>query len=280
MGPVGPSVLDELADGYRTDSFLTELPAGARTRLLASAVRVNLPAGALIDDGGSRVFVVLTGLLRVFIRSPDGRQVTVGYARRGDVVRLANAVAGPGPTPPSIQTMTGASLAAIRVDSLRSLLRSDVHVARACVEELASELNQALDDISRQSFLSVRERVARHLLDIAQAEGGTLRLRMTQQDLADAVGSVREVVARTLHRLRDERLISTSRDEIVILNPIALSGDTRRREPEQLQALDLPPQGDRSCLSSYSSEPREATTSSPSPAHATRGASRQRRSRS
>lgn len=267
----------ESQDRFPPGSFLSALPAEARERLLAGAVRINLPTGAVIDDGGTRVVIVLSGLIRVFIRSPDGRQVTVTYAQRGDVARLADAIEGPGPTPRSLQTMTGASVAAVRVDALRSLLDSDARVARVCTAELAAQLHRALDDIAQQSFLSVRERVARHLLDIASADGGNLRLRIGQQDLADAVGSVREVVTRTLHRLRQERLISTSRDEIVILDPIGLSRHTGERG--RVQATESSPPDRQEGAGAYSPEPAEAIPSTRS-AHSSRGASRQSRSRS
>jgi CRP/FNR family transcriptional regulator len=51
-------------------------------------------------------------------------------------------------------------------------------------------------------------------------------VRASQQELADAVGSVREVVTRTLHGLREEGLIETARDEIVLLDPVRLSEET------------------------------------------------------
>ena len=51
------------------------------------------------------------------------------------------------------------------------------------------------------------------------------------QELADAIGSVREVVTRTLHGLRDEGLIETTRDGVVLLDPVRLGeeivSDTR-----------------------------------------------------
>jgi CRP/FNR family transcriptional regulator len=44
-----------------------------------------------------------------------------------------------------------------------------------------------------------------------------------QHELADAIGSVREVVTRNLHQLNEEGLIDVSRDEVVILDPVALA---------------------------------------------------------
>lgn len=135
----------------------------------------------------------------------------------------------------SVQAMTSASVAALRVDTLRSMLASDPRVTRACAEELTRQLYLALGDLSEQAFLSVRLRIIRHLLDLAtRGSGPHLVVRLTQQELADAVGSVREVVTRTLRRLRKEGMLETSRDEIVLLDPITLSEeatDSERRRP-------------------------------------------------
>jgi CRP/FNR family transcriptional regulator len=223
-------VLEELDSEGSRGGFLSALPEDAAERLLAEAIRIRVPAGALVarERESPRVLVVLDGLLRVFLRSADGRELTVRYARTGDVTGLALALGGPGPV--SVQAVTSASVAALRVDTLCSMLASDPRVARTCAEELSRQLYLALDDLSEHAFLSVRHRVIRHLLDLAVlGEGRRLVVRATQQELADAVGSVREVVTRTLRRLRDEGLVTTSRDEIVLLDPIALAKEAADR---------------------------------------------------
>jgi CRP/FNR family cyclic AMP-dependent transcriptional regulator len=71
--------------------------------------------------------------------------------------------------------------------------------------------------------------VARHLLDLASAgaqegtsgrgPGQELAARVSQQELADAVGTVREVVVRVLRELRTDGVVRTERDRIVLLDP-------------------------------------------------------------
>lgn len=223
-------VLDEPAqDGLRS-GFLFALPEGARKQLLAEAIQINVPAGAVIyrDDERQRVIIVVSGLLRVFLTSADGRQVTVRYARSGDVAGLALVLGGPGPM--SVQSMTAASVLALGVDTLRSLIATDPDVARACAEELARQLYRALDDLSEQAFLSVRQRVVRQLLDLASPEAGsTLVVHASHEELADAVASVRVVVTRILHQLRDEGLVETSRTGIVLLEPLSLAREAADR---------------------------------------------------
>jgi CRP/FNR family cyclic AMP-dependent transcriptional regulator len=216
--------LDELALDGLGGGFLFALPREAAERLLSEAIRINVPAGALIYRDGEppRLIVVVKGLVRVFLSSTEGRQVTVRYARSGDVVGLALVIGGPAPE--SIQAMTSALVVTLRVDALRALLATDPGVARACAEELTRQLHWLLEDISEQAFLSIRQRLARQLLLLAIAgPGRDLLVHTSQQELADAIGSVREVVTRNLHHLHEEGLIDIARDEVKIRDPVALT---------------------------------------------------------
>ncbi len=216
--------LDELALDGLEGGFLFALPREATERLLSDAIRINVPAGALIYRDGEppRLIVVVKGLVRVFLSSTEGRQVTVRYARSGDVVGLALVIGGPAPE--SIQAMTSALVVALRVNALRALLATDPGVAGACAAELTRQLQWLLEDISEQAFLSIRQRLARQLLLLAIAgPGHELLVHASQQELADAIGSVREVVTRNLHHLHVEGLIDISRDEVRIRDPVALT---------------------------------------------------------
>ena len=222
--------LDDLARDGLEGGFLAALPAAVAERLLAEAIRINVPAGALIyrDQESPRLIVVVKGLLRVYLTSVDGRQVTVRYARSGDVAGLVLVIGGPAPE--SIQAMTSSLVVALRVDTLRSLLASDPGVARACAEELTRQLHQLLDDISQQAFLSVRQRLARQLLLLATAGPcRDLEVHASQQELADAIVSVREVVTRNLHQLHEEGLVDISRDEITVRDAIGLTEAAHER---------------------------------------------------
>jgi CRP/FNR family transcriptional regulator len=226
--PGGEPVVGEFERG-----FLRSLPRDAAEHLVAEAIRLNLPAGAIVyrDEESPRLIVVVKGLLRVFLTSADGRQVTVRYARSGDVAGLALVIGGPAPM--SIQTMASSLVLALRVDTMRALLTSDRGVAAACAEELARQLNELLADLSDQAFMSVRQRLVRQLLLLATTDSDhRLVVSAAQHELADAIGSVREVVTRNLHQLHVEGLIDTRRDEIVLLDPEHLAGDARRTTPD------------------------------------------------
>jgi len=72
----------------------------------------------------------------------------------------------------------------------------------------------------------VPQRVARHLLEIAatqQEPGAPLVARVSQQELADLAGSVREVVSRALRDLRGEGIVRVTRGGITVLDASRLA---------------------------------------------------------
>lgn len=209
-----------------TTGFLGSLPEAAASELRAEALQFDVRAGGEIyqADEHPRALVVLDGLLRLYIGSYDGREVTIRYARSGDVLGLELVLGGPGAV--SIQALTDASVMALRITVLRRLIGGDPMVARACAAELARQLLAAFEEIGDQAFLSVRQRVARRLLDLAvHRKDGRLVARVTQQELADAIASTREVVARAIRELRRDGLVGASRNGILILDALGLRED-------------------------------------------------------
>ena len=79
------------------DSFLSELDPDLVHRLVEQAIPLDLEAGAMLypEEGDPRMALVISGLLRVYLISAEGRQITVRYAREGDVLGTAVTLAGP-----------------------------------------------------------------------------------------------------------------------------------------------------------------------------------------
>jgi CRP/FNR family cyclic AMP-dependent transcriptional regulator len=218
----------EIADAVAR-SFLARLPTALVARLRAEGELADYPAGTRIYHAGAdpRAMLVVRGLLRVYMTSAEGRQVTVRYARPGDVLGVAVLVGGPANV--DVQVLAPASLFRLSTRTLVGAARRDAAVAWVMAEELSERLYDTLQQTAINAFGSVRQRVAGHLLDLASAQQhpqGALVARVTQQELADAVGSVREVVARVLRDLRLAGIIATSADSVRILDPARLHGET------------------------------------------------------
>jgi len=218
-----------MADGETEDalahSFLAELPAEVISELRAGGERADYPAGTTVYQPGSepRAALVVRGLLRVFLASLEARQVTVRYARPGDVLGIAVLVGGPASV--GVQAVEPSGLFRLSSRTLLAAARRDARVSWAIAGELNRRLYDTLEQTAVNAFGSVRQRVAAHLLDLASAQQEPAG-RVSQQELADAVGSVREVVARVLRELRVAGVIATAADRIVILDAARLYAES------------------------------------------------------
>jgi CRP-like cAMP-binding protein len=101
---------------------------------------------------------------------------------------------------------------------------------RARPSDVAARPVTVFDELSEQAFLSVRQRIVVHLLNlVVPGDGSALVVRATHEELAEAVASDREVVTRNLHRIRDDGLIALTRDGIVVKDPIGLAREISPR---------------------------------------------------
>ncbi len=77
-------------------SLFRQFPTAERDRLFAGARRVEAPAGATLFLGASpQPGLVVEGVVKVFLMSPDGRQVTIHYLKQGGTVGILAMVGGP-----------------------------------------------------------------------------------------------------------------------------------------------------------------------------------------
>lgn len=203
------SLTSETVELLATGGKLSNVSAGATVYTEAEAVRLG---------------VVVGGLLRVYMHTSDGRQVTVRYVRAGGLLGAPALVGGPAPV--FVQALTDSALYFMDVTRVKRMVRADPAVAWCFAEESVQRLYDVLEELAGNTFATVRQRVVRHLLDLAAARragDGRLTALVNQQDLANGVGSVREVVARVLHELRAASLVRTSPGRVEILDPVKMS---------------------------------------------------------
>lgn len=203
-------------------SNLRDIASRARERLLRDATRRGVEPGAIVHvEGESRrhVHLVLAGVIRMFVSAVDGRSITVRYCRPGSLIGIASLFAPGWTLPVSIEALTPVELLDLHPDTVVDLSEREPSVTRALLTETSERVQAFVEEIPRASFATVPQRVARHLLDLAATErDGSLVARISQEELAAAVGTVREVAARALRGLRDAELVRTERNRIVLVD--------------------------------------------------------------
>jgi CRP/FNR family transcriptional regulator, cyclic AMP receptor protein len=186
-------------------SNLRDLPGDVLDELLVGASRVRIPAGSVTHwEGEPAPFLelVISGVVRVFVSAPDGRTMTIRYCRPGALIGAASLFATPYAMPAPTQALVDAEMLRMSPTVARHTAERDVRVATALLSEVASE---RLPEPASE-----------------QRSGSELVVRVSQRELADAVGTAREVVVRVLRELRQEGVVWTGRDQIVIADPARL----------------------------------------------------------
>ena len=206
-------------------AFLDALNPELAGRLSMGARRFSVGAGEAIfpnyDDSSG---IVASGITRTFMRSPDGRQLSVRYARQGSVIGTVTGLRR-NIARLTVRAVTACEIVELDRSVFLDLVASNATLAMAVIEEVGRRLHDVYGTLSINAFGSIRERIVDTLMELAQRDGASGRLiaPVTQQALADGIGSVREVVARTLALLREEGLIETRKGEIVLLDPERLA---------------------------------------------------------
>ncbi len=169
-----------------------------------------------------RVGVMADGHARTSILSPEGRSGTVLYHRRGDLLGVVSLFQ---PMPADVMALERTTVIWLDGATLAQMARCSPDVAwqlASAVSEWGVHLSAAAEEFA---FSPVQRRITTHLLHLASPRthgGGPSVARVTQQELADSIGSVREVVARTLATYKRLGLIDVSKRKITVLDDQAL----------------------------------------------------------
>jgi CRP/FNR family cyclic AMP-dependent transcriptional regulator len=120
------------------------------------------------------------------------------------------------------ETIDAAVICTISPDDLRRLVERHPIIGVNIITFLSRRLQEAERELEAMAYQRVGQRLARKLIDLAQRFGvetvrGTLiQARLTQQELAEMIGTTRETLAHTLSDFRRRELLDTTHHQVVI----------------------------------------------------------------
>jgi CRP/FNR family transcriptional regulator, cyclic AMP receptor protein len=210
--------------------FLSLLSDANRRRLLEGSTRSVYPAGSIAyhPEGPRTSFLLERGLARAYCSVPDGRQATLVFFHAHELIGGTTLTSHPPRV--YVQTVVESTMATLDVETVRNLAMAEIEVTIAIATHLAALVRSAYQLIAVRSLGNIRERVAYDLLDRAcrsQLMVGRLEARATHSDLADSIGSSREVVSRALRDLRVARIVETAPGMVRVIDPLRLAAIVR-----------------------------------------------------
>jgi CRP/FNR family cyclic AMP-dependent transcriptional regulator len=172
-------------------------------------------------DPGSVLYLIAAGQVRIFVQGEDGQETSVTVYGVGDLFGELSLI-DEYPRSASAVATEDTVVYQLDQDRLRGHLERLPQFARNFLKALSVRLRYSTRQMGSLALLDVRQRLARKLLELAQAHGRAvddgvrIELALTQSDLAGLTGATRESVNKALGALRRQGLVRVERGHIVI----------------------------------------------------------------
>lgn len=210
-----------LIDLLTSIPYLAEADATTMAAIADAAKLRHYPAGQTIiheGESSSGLFIVQSGYLKSVKHSISGREQVVRVVGPGEVFNAIGVLASD-TNPGTVIALEDAAVWNIDRRALLSLMDDHPQLAGMIIQTLAARIQQLMQQVEDLSLRSVEERLARLL--IGEALDGIVARRKwdTQAALAARIGTVTDVLNRSLRRLADAEIVEVERDHIRILDP-------------------------------------------------------------
>lgn len=205
------------------------LPPEVQERLAAVATLKHFETGQVIyieGEPAESVFLIEKGWVKATRMSRDGREQALLFLQAGEVFGDIAVFSGT-PYPGTVIALEAVDAWRIPADEILKLTRQYPDLAMAVIRRLGERVLRHVALIEDLSLRSVEARLAHTLLHHARMKDGNLSVPRqswtTFDEMATRLGTVRDVLSRTLRALETEGLLKVERQEIILLDPAALS---------------------------------------------------------
>lgn len=166
------------------------------------------------------LYYVTEGKVKTFRIHEDGKEYITNLYTKGDFIGYLPLLED-SLYDETAEVLEDAELLMIPKDEFLNVLYKDISIATAFIKLIAQNVKDKEERLMQLAYGSLRKRVAKALLDIYgkfNAEGGTNRLNISREDIAQYVGTATESLIRTLSDFKSEKLIETVEGKIRITN--------------------------------------------------------------
>lgn len=209
--------------------FFRDLPSEKKEFISLSAQRIVKKNQFIFFEGdpGNSAFYLEEGMIKVFRTSPSGKDSIVFIRYPGEMFGLAEVI-GKKERTCNAQSITRCSLYEIKEGELELLLSRHYSLARRVIEVMGRRLRYLGEQIENLMVSDVATRLLKLLIYLGSHElvdsdawnaPITISTRLTQQQIADMIGSCQQTVSETMKHLEEDGLIQLSRKEITLLKP-------------------------------------------------------------
>jgi CRP/FNR family transcriptional regulator len=218
-----PTIREQIAQSLARVQLFSELSPDEIEALASRAVRKMYgPGETLFMEGEpcSGLYVIAAGKVRIFKLSTGGREQVLAMEGAGGSIAELPVFDG-GPYPASATALADTECIFVARQDFQAFCRQHPEVALKVLAIVGARLRRLVGIIEELSFTTVRQRLIGVLLRLAESgrktsQGIEFDLPGSHQELANEIGTVRELVSRNLTRLQAEGLIEVDGRHIVV----------------------------------------------------------------
>lgn len=168
--------------------------------------------------GSLGMVMVLQGAVRAYLISEEGKKATIFRLREGEFCMLTMACAMSQITfDVEVEASEACRLLLIPTEVFSTVEQKNIYVKNFSLELMMERMSSLVEGVQQMMFLNLEQRLASYLLDeSSQRKNDTLHI--TQEEIAENIGSAREAVSRTLKRMKEKELITVGRGCIQLLD--------------------------------------------------------------
>ena len=172
-------------------------------------------------DPADNFYLLLSGEVVISLTSSDGRELVINQIQPGDFFGELGLLTGQ-PRSADATIRLNAELMAIPHDAFLTALECEPLLARRLLKVTAVRLSRSSDFQNSLAFLDAQARLARVLLELDEQNEELGYITISQEELSQRAGLIRQTVAKSLGQWRRAGWLLTGRGHIVLLNRIAL----------------------------------------------------------
>ena len=203
------------------------LPDSDLQAIARKAVIKSYEKNAIVVTEGEftkSLYVILSGRIKVYLDDENGKELVLDSKGPGEY--FGEMVLDEGPRSASVVTTEPSTFAVIATAVFKGLLVKHSEIALIVIKNLIRMARGLDENVRSLAMLDVYGRVSRMLLDLAVEQRGMLVIpeKLTQQEMANRVGTSREVINRILRDLTAGGYIRIEDKTIIINKPLPPRG--------------------------------------------------------
>ena len=215
----------EAKEVFRRSYLCSQLSPQELDQLLAITSVRNFSKGALVfleGDHAVGFYLLLSGTVRIYKSSPEGREFTLHKIHPGQTFAEAAIFYGE-KYPANCVALEDSVAAFFPKESFVRLISESPQISVKMIGSLAQFLRDFSQTIEMLSLKEVSARLATYLLRMSErTKGNSISLAITKTELADKLGTVSETLSRNLRKISDLGVIEVEGRTIKVLDPTRL----------------------------------------------------------